>query len=319
MVRQARHRPVRPRGVHDGPNVVHPLLELFLDVAAERWGDGYTLQWLAPSVAEQPDLQRFIARFERASASPGVFAAIAHMNAGVDVRAVLPSIQASALVIHREMNPWVRVAHGRYLAEHIPGAKYVELPGPDTIPIGPDQETVVAEIQEFLTGARAAPYSERVLATVMFTDIVGSTQRAAAAGDSKWREVLEAHQRIVRTELAAHRGREVKTMGDGFLATFDGPARAIHCAHSIVHRVRSLGIEVRTGLHTGECELVGDDVEGLAVHIAARVRELAGPSEVLVSSTVKDLVAGSGITFAEHGVHVLKGIPDTWRIFAVER
>jgi class 3 adenylate cyclase len=294
-------------------------LEKFREVATERWRTGYTLEWLIPSLAADPEMRKFIARFERASASPGVFSAIARMNGSVDVRAVLPTIHAPTLVIHRADNPWVRVGHGRYLAEHIPGARFVELPGADTVPVGPDQDQVVAEIQEFLTGFRTAPYPDRVLATVMFTDIVGSTARAAEAGDGKWRDVLEGHARIVRAELANHRGREVKYVGDGFLATFDGPARAIHCAHSIVHRVSSLGIEVRAGLHTGECELVGDDVEGLAVHIAKRVSELADPSEVLVSSTVKDLVAGSGIGFSERGTHVLRGVPDTWRVFVVER
>jgi class 3 adenylate cyclase len=208
---------------------------------------------------------------------------------------------------------------GQWLAEHIAGARFVDLPGIDHLPWAGDQDAVLDEVEEFLTGARRAPEPDRVLATVMFTDIVGSTGRAAAMGDRRWREVLDAHHAVVRKELDRFRGREVKTLGDGFLATFDGPARAIRCGLSITESVAPLGIQVRVGLHTGECEILGDDVAGIAVHLTERVADLARPGEVLVSSTVRDLVAGSGIRFTDRGTHDLKGMPEEWRLFAVER
>jgi class 3 adenylate cyclase len=237
----------------------------------------------------------------------------------VDLRHVLPAIRVPTLVMHRKEDPHIRVAHGRYLAEHIPGAKYVELAGADNLFHVGDTEPMLGEIEEFLTGARSSTESDRVLATVLFTDIVASTERAAAIGDAGWRDLLGAHHAMVRRELERHRGREIATTGDGFLATFDGPARAVRCACGIGQAVRPLGIEVRAGLHTGEVEYVGGNLAGIAVHVAARVAALSGPSEVLVSSTVKDLVAGSGLRFAERGTHALKGVPDEWRLFAVER
>jgi class 3 adenylate cyclase len=205
---------------------------------------------------------------------------------------------------------------GRYLADHIPGAKLVELDGADHLFWVGDADAILDEIEEFLTGLRRGPEPDRVLATVLFTDLVGSTEHAVELGDTRWRYLLESHQAQVRRQLERFRGREVKTMGDGFLATFDGPARAIRCAQAVVDQSRGLGLETRAGLHTGECELMNDDVGGIAVHIAARVATLANAGEVLVSSTVKDLVAGSGLTFADRGVHALKGVPDQWRLFA---
>jgi class 3 adenylate cyclase len=217
----------------------------------------------------------------------------------------------------RSRDRHIRVGHGRYLAAHIPGAKYVELPGEDNLFHVGDTETMLGEIEEFLTGVRSPVEVDRILATVLFTDIVNSTERAATLGDRRWRDLLEGHQSLVRQELARFRGREVKALGDGFLATFDGPARAIRCACAIRDGVRGLGIEIRAGLHTGECERMGEDVGGIAVHIGARVVASATPGEVLVSSTVKDLVAGSGLRFVDNGTHNLSGVPGEWRLFAV--
>jgi class 3 adenylate cyclase len=231
---------------------------------------------------------------------------------------VLGSIRVPALVIHRDRDPLIDPRHAGYLAEHIPGAKLVMLPGDDNLILGGDADAILDEMSEFFTGSRPVREAERVLATVMFTDIVDSTSRAASLGDSRWRELLERHDQLVRAQLARYQGREVKTIGDGFLATFDGPARAIRCAHDITQEVHGLGLDVRAGLHTGEVEVRGDDVAGMAVHIGARVGSLAGSREVLVSSTVKDLVVGSGIEFADRGEHELKGVPGEWRLFAVE-
>jgi class 3 adenylate cyclase len=235
----------------------------------------------------------------------------------LDIRDVLPAIRVPTLLIHRTGDTLIRVEHSRYMVERIPDAKLVELPGEDHLWWFGDQDAIVDEVEEFLTGARSAPEPDRVLATVLFTDIVGSTERAAELGDSRWRDLLERHGTVVRRELERHRGREVKATGDGFLATFDGPARGIRCASSIAAAVRPLGIEIRAGLHTGECELMNGDVGGIAVHTGARVSAEAGPGEVLVSSTVRDLVAGSGIEFEERGSRELKGIPGEWRLYAV--
>ena len=235
-----------------------------------------------------------------------------------DVRDVLPTIRVPTLIMHRREDNFLKVEHSRYLAEHIPGARYVELEGTDNLISSGDKEAVIGEIEEFLTGTRHQREPDRVLATVLFTDIVGSTERAAEMGDSGWRSVLEGHDRLVRREIERHRGRAVKSTGDGVLATFDGPARAIRAASSIEEGVEQLGIQIRAGLHTGECEVIGDDVGGLAVHIGARVMGEAGPGEVLVSSTVKDLVVGSGIEFEERGARELKGVPGEWRLFVVK-
>ncbi len=240
------------------------------------------------------------------------------MAVEIDVRDLLPSVRVPTLVLHRE-EEHIPVECARYMAEHIPGARLVVLPGMDHIPFYGDGDGYAEEIEEFLTGARQAPVSDRILTTVMFTDIVGSTERAAALGDARWRELLGRHDELMRAELERHRGREVKTMGDGFLATFDGPARGIRCARAIADQVRSLDIELRAGLHTGECELIGDDITGMAVNIGARIGALAGAHEVVVSSTVKDLVVGSGISFSDRGARELKGVPGQWHLFAVDQ
>jgi class 3 adenylate cyclase len=241
------------------------------------------------------------------------------MNAEIDIRDVLPAIRVPTLILHSLGDPGIDVRGSRYMAERIPGAKYVELPGSDHLPWVSDGDAILDEVEEFLTGVRHGPEPDRVLATVMFTDIVGATERAAALGDRRWRDLLDAHHALVRRELTRFRGREVDTAGDGFLATFDGPARAIRCACAISDGARQLDLEIRAGLHTGECEQVGDKVGGIAVHIGARVAAMAASHEVLVSSTVKDLVAGSGLRFADRGVQTLKGVPGEWRLFAVAR
>ena len=240
------------------------------------------------------------------------------MHSEVDVRPVLPSIQAPTLVLHRPGDKYIDIRHSRYLAEHIPGARMVELSGHDTLLFTGNQDELLAEVEEFLTGARHAPDPERILATVMFSDIVDSTSRAAALGDRRWRDTLESLEGTVGRELMRFRGRAVKSMGDGFLATFDGPARGIRCATAVRDAARSrFGIEIRSGLHTGEVEVMGDDVGGIAVHIGARVGAAARGGEVLVSNTVKDLVVGSGIAFEDRGEQELKGVPGAWRLWAV--
>lgn len=283
--------------------------------AIEHWGEGRTLALLAPGADSEHDR---IARgvLERSAASPQMARTLIEMLVEIDVRDVLPSVKVPTLVLHRE-EEFIPVACGRYLAEHIDGAKLVVLAGTDHIPFFGDADGYAEEIEEFLTGARHLPAPDRVLTTVMFTDIVGSTERAAALGDSRWREVVSRHDELTRAELERYRAREVKTMGDGFLATFDGPARGIRCARAIADQVSTLGIQLRAGLHTGECELLGDDIGGMAVHIGARIGALAQADEVLVSGTIKDLVVGSGIEFDDRGVQELKGVPGEWRVFAV--
>jgi class 3 adenylate cyclase len=234
----------------------------------------------------------------------------------IDIRNVLPAIRVPTLVVHKTDDRAVPVEAGRYLAEHIPDAKLVERPGVDHFPFVGDYEGLVDEVEEFLTGSRRSREPDRVLATVLFTDIVGSTERAAELGDRSWTELLDEHHRLVRGELERCRGKEVRISGDGFLATFDGPARAIRCALGIRDGVRELGLEIRAGLHTGEIELADTGIEGIAVHIGARIASLAGAGEVLASSTVKDLVVGSGIDFADHGTHDLKGVPGEWRVYS---
>ncbi|MFL5798933.1 MAG: alpha/beta fold hydrolase [Actinomycetota bacterium] len=277
------------------------------------WGTGMLIDMFAPSLADDASVREQWAKHERHSASPGTAGAMLDVIWGSDIRHVLPTIRVPTLVIARGE----RVGHGRYLAAHIPNARYVELPGVDVFGWAGDREGIAGEIQEFVTGVRPAPEPDRVLATVLFTDIVGSTQEAARLGDRKWRDLIQSHNSIVRRELERFRGREVHTSGDGFLAMFDGPARAIRSAVAISDSIRPLGIEVRAGLHTGEIELLPDDIGGIAVHIGSRVSSAAGPREVLVSSTVKDLVAGSGIEFEDRGLHALRGVPDEWRLFAV--
>jgi len=277
------------------------------------------IELFAPSLASDPNALELTARMERSAASPAMVRQIFEMFLGIDVRTVLPTIHVPALVIHRRGDRVVNRRAGEELARQIPGARFVELPGIDHLPWAGDAQAVLGEIEEFLTGERSSPEPERVLATVMFTDIVGSTQRAAELGDARWRELLAAHQASVRRELQRFRGREVKMLGDGCLATFDGPARAIRCGHAITQAARAAGLEVRVGLHCGEVELLEDDVGGIAVHIAARIGTTATADEVLVSSTVKDLVAGSGIPFADRGTQRLKGMSEDWRLFAAGR
>jgi pimeloyl-ACP methyl ester carboxylesterase/class 3 adenylate cyclase len=284
--------------------------------AAEHWGEGHTLALMAPSADRESDrIGRGV--FERSAASPQLVQTLFDMVLETDVRDLLPSIRVPTLVLHRQ-EEFIPVEGARYMAEHIPDARLVVLPGMDHIPFYGDGDGYAEEIEEFLTGARQAPVTDRILTTVMFTDIVSSTERAATLGDARWRELLSRHDELMRAQLERHRGREVKTMGDGFLATFDGPARGIRCARAVADQVRSLGIELRAGLHTGECELIGDDIGGMAVNIGARIGALADADEVVVSSTVKDLVVGSGISFSDRGSHELKGIPGEWRLFAVD-
>lgn len=282
-----------------------------------EWGHGRALRLVNPSVADDPYIQRWWSRWERMAASPATAAGLLRLAFEGDVRAVLPTVRVPTLVLHRADDGWVPVHHGRYLGEHIPGARYVELPGSDHTPWIGDQDQVTDEVETFLTGHRPAPEPDRILATVLFTDIVESTRVAAQLGDRRWREVLAEHNALVRNKLDRHRGREVHTAGDGFLATFDGPARAIRCAFEISTGVRELGMEVRAGLHAGEIELAGEDIQGIAVHIGARVAAMAGAGEILVSSTVKDLVSGSGFEFEDRGLHALKGVPGEWRLFSV--
>jgi class 3 adenylate cyclase/dienelactone hydrolase len=292
----------------------------FLGYIDQAWGSGGAASFVAPSLANDPATQQWFGRFERLGASPAAAIALMRMNSQIDISDIVPTIRVPTLVIHRKDDAGINVEGGRYLAEHIPGARYIELPGKDHLPwVGDNAAEIADAIEEFLTGARAPVAVDRVLATVLFTDIVGSTEKAAALGDRRWRDLLDNHHATIRRNLARFRGHEVKKTGDGILATFDGPARGVRCACAIADEIRPLGIDVRAGLHTGECEMTDDDVGGIAVHIGARVAALAGAGEVLVSSTVKDLVAGSGLRFGDRGSRSLKGVPGEWRIFAVER
>jgi pimeloyl-ACP methyl ester carboxylesterase len=280
-----------------------------------NWAERMDLDKLAPS--EDDAFKDRMATYFRRSASPGAAAALMRMNTQIDVRDVLPTIHAPTLVLHRRDDLDASVEEGRWIAGRIPGAKFVELPGDAHTLWAGNTDEIVDEIEEFLTGARRGPEPDRVLATVLFTDIVGSTEKATELGDRRWRELLERHHSIVRQQLTRYNGREVDTAGDGFLATFDGPARAIRCASAVQRVMPGIGLEVRAGVHTGECELHGEKVAGIAVHTGARVLSHAGSGEVLVSSTVKDLVAGSGIEFEDRGTHELKGVPGEWRLYAV--
>ena len=283
----------------------------------EEWGGAVTVDLWAPSEAGNPEFERWWSRLLRQGASPAGALELMNLYRELDVRAALPAIGAPTLVLHRADDQIVPARQGCALAQRIPGSRYVELPGPDHLPMVGDQAALLDEVEEFLVGSRGAHDAERALATILFTDIVGSTETAARLGDRRWRDLLERHDATVRRELAVHRGREVKTMGDGFLATFDGPARAIRCATAIKAELQRSGVEIRSGIHSGEVETIGGDVGGMAVNIGARVGALAGPGEVLVSSTVRELVVGSGIEFEERGTHRLKGAPGEWRLFAV--
>lgn len=294
------------------------VLEEFGQLLAEDWGGPTAIHLFAPTLADDPTFRSWWARLLRSGTSPQGVTALMQLYGELDTRDVLPSIRVPTLVLHREGDLLIPPTQAQYLAEHIPGARFVQLDGNDHLAFAGDQDAILDELEEFLTGVRHTPEPDRILTTVMFTDIVSSTERAAELGDSRWRELLEGHDTLVRRQLERHRGRPVKALGDGFLATFDGPARAIRCAGAISDDVRRLGLEIRAGLHTGECEAMGDDLGGMAVHIGARVGAMAGPGEVLVSSTVKDLVVGSGIEFAERGRHELKGVPGEWWLYAVE-
>ncbi len=287
------------------------------DALENSWGDGTLMQLWAPSQIGNRAFEEWWARMQRSAVSPGMARQILEMIAQTDLRAVLPTIRVPTLVMHTTENAYIPVELGREVADLIPGARYVEYPGIDTY--GWLVEPWIDELEEFLTGRRSDGETDRVLATVMFTDIVGSTEAASRLGDSRWRQLLNAHNDVVRSALDRWRGTEIKSTGDGFLATFDGPARAVRCASEIIDGMGPLGLDVRTGLHTGECELVGGDVAGMAVHIGARVMAHAEPGEVLASSTVKDLVVGSELQFEDRGAHALKGVPDEWRLFALAR
>ena len=280
----------------------------------DNWGTGVTQFAAAPSTLGNETARQWWARLERQSLGPGDVTRMFDLLVQTDVRPVLPTIQAPTLVLHRKGDEFCSIEQGRYLAEQVPGARFVELEGQDHAGWEGDQEPGNDKIEEFITGHRPVREPDRVLATVLFTDIVGSTERARDLGDRKWREVLDQHDEVARSELERHQGRLVKSTGDGLLATFDGPARAIRCASALRDR---LPVPIRAGLHTGEVELRGDDVGGIAVHIGARVAAVAGTREVLVSRTVKDLVAGSGIAFEDRGTHTLKGVPDEWQLYAV--
>jgi class 3 adenylate cyclase len=291
--------------------------EAFLEDIEGNWGGPVGLEVRAPSVADDARFRTWWATYLRTSASPGAALALTRMNGLIDVRHALPTISAPTLILHRAGDRSLPIEGSRYLAKHIRGAKLVELSGDDHLPFVGDQDSILDEIEQFLTGVRRGPAADRVLATILFTDIVGSTEHAAVLGDRDWRDLLDRHHVLVRRELERWRGREVDTAGDGFLATFDGPARAIRCAFAVRDAVRELGLDIRAGMHTGECEVLGATIAGIAVHIGARVSALAAAGEVLVSSTVKDLVAGSGIESRRGGDLELKGVPGTWRIYAV--
>jgi class 3 adenylate cyclase len=289
---------------------------LDLENVIARWGKGLAAEYIFPNRRGDEAFRRWFGRLQVQSATPKDAIAFMRMAFEIDVRQVVTSVKVPTLIVHRTGDQVCNVENARWLARHIDGARFLELPGNDHVP-WIDREEVLAETQEFLTGVREPAEPDRALATVLFTDIVGSTERARALGDRDWRDLLERHHSLVRNELARYRGHEVDTAGDGFFATFDGPARGIRCARSIVDAVRAIGLEVRTGLHTGEVELAADSVRGIAVHTGARVAALARPGEVLVSGTVKDLIAGSGIELVDRGTHELKGIPGEWRLFAL--
>jgi class 3 adenylate cyclase len=293
------------------------MISPYVAAIQEVWGTGACIETLAPTMVQTEEALRHWARIERLTASPDVLAATTRAVMESDVTPVLSAIQAPALVLSRRGDRHVRYEHGRHVAGHIQGARLVELPGADHLPFAGQTEQILDEIQEFLTGTRPSPVLDRLLVTVLFTDIVGSTEHVARLGDRRWRESLDRYDSVVARQLERFRGRHVNTTGDGTLATFDGPARAIECARAIARTVEDLGLEIRAGLHTGEIEARGENVAGMAVHIAARVSALANGGEVLVSRTVTDLVTGSGIEFEDRGDHQLKGVPGAWRLYCV--
>ena len=285
----------------------------------KEWGGPYGIESRAPSMAKDEAFRQWFAKYMRLSASPSAVIKVFEMNQAIDVRDILPAVRVPTLVLHRTDDRVISVEEGRYVAEHIPKAEIVELSGNDHLWWVGDSDAIINEVQKFLTGEQPSPIEvDRVLATVLFTDIVDSTRRTAETGDGRWKDVLASHNAIVRSEISRFRGRAVRSTGDGVLAVFDGPGRAIRCGFSIGHELSRLGIEVRAGLHTGEIDLMGEDVGGIAVNIAARVLAEAGANEVWVSRTVKDLVVGSGFNFAERGNYDLKGVPGEWDLFSVE-
>lgn len=292
--------------------------EEWLDKLRSRWGGDVDLDVLVPSVAGDESTRVWFARMSRHSVSPSAALALGRMNTDIDIRAVLPSVRVPTLMFHPVDDRDANVEEGRWMAARIPHARLIELPGADHVPYFQSADAVLDATEEFLTGVRPPPAVDRFLATVLFTDIVNGTSKAAELGDRGWGELIESHHAIVRRELQRFRGTEVDTAGDGFFATFDGPARAVRCALEIRDAVRVLGIEIRAGLHTGECEMIATKAGGIAVIIASRVREAAAPGEVLASSTVKDLVSGSGLRFEPRGAHQLKGVPDQWQIYRAE-
>lgn len=294
-------------------------LEAFFGYVSQSWETGASLQRFAPSRANDSAFRGWWARNERLGASPSAVVALMRMNSQIDISGILPAVRVPTLVVHRTDDQVVNVAGGRDVAALIPGARLVELPGVDHFfYVGENAGEISDAIEEFLTGSRPPVTFDRVLATIIFTDIVNSTETASILGDQRWRDLLEKHHATIRRNLTRFRGHEIKTTGDGFLATFDGPARAVRCACAIIEEVKALGIEIRAGLHTGECEMMDHDVGGIAVHIGARIAGLAGAGEVLVSNTVKDLVAGSGLRFGDRGIHVLRGVPGEWSVFKAD-
>lgn len=288
-----------------------------IENADQHWGStsGFDFRMWAPSIAGDPAKLEQMAAYFRAAASPGAVVAVWTMNREIDVRDVLPSTRVPTIILHRDGDRVLNIEHARYMSQRIPGAKLVELKGIDHVPWIGDGEDILGHVEEFLTGARQEVEPDRVLATVLFTDIVGSTERAVELGDRRWRNVLESFHALSRAQVDQFRGREIDTAGDGQFASFDAPARAVRCAASICSAAQRLGVEVRAGVHTGEVERMGEKLGGLAVHIGARVMALAKGGEVLVSGTVKDIVAGSGLTFEERGTHALKGVPGEWRLY----
>jgi class 3 adenylate cyclase/alpha-beta hydrolase superfamily lysophospholipase len=284
----------------------------------EGWGSGASLDVLAPTLAVDERFRAWWGRFERHSVRPGMVAPIFETINALDVRAVLPAIRVPTLVLHRRDDRLIDVGNARYLAAHIPAARYVELPGEDHIYFAGDSEGLLDEVEEFVTGSRGVHDLERVLATVMFTDIVRSTEHAARLGDRRWHDLISDHDQLLNSQIAVYRGRTIRTTGDGVFAAFDGPARAIRCALSVVDAAHSLDVDLRAGLHTGECQLAGEDLAGVTVHIGARIADLAEPSQVLVSGTVRDLVVGSNIAFHSRGIHSLQGVPGEWALFTVD-
>lgn len=284
----------------------------------QAWGTPIGFKIIAPTAAADEHNRNWWARYLRMGASPGAGVALYRMNVEIDIRSLLPSIHVPTLLLHRSGDRLINVAASRYMAERIPGARLVELPGNDHLPFFGDSDAVIDEIQEFLTGVRPAAAYDTTLATILFVDIADATAMASSLGDARWRDVLNAFHHSVRQELDRHRGKLIDTAGDGAFASFDGPARAIRCACAVRDRAAALGVSVRAGLHTGECQIAGEKLAGIAVHIGARVAACAQPGEVVVSSTVKDLVAGAGLRFSDHGVHALKGVPGEWRLFAVQ-